>query len=126
MSNSKEIHSVIEKFYSKAVVDPIIGFHFRKIQEFEGVDPLRPPIEAFAQHIPRITNFWRMQLLDEKNLEEIPFNLIKTHEYLGLKRGQIDRWLMLFIETINESNFDESFKELWQKKASHFRSKFAS
>lgn len=126
MNKSKEIHSLVEKFYSKAIVDPIIGFHFRKIQEFEGIDPLKPPIEAFAHHIPRIANFWRMQLLDEKNLEETPFNLIKTHEYLGLKRGQIDRWLMLFIETINESDFEDSFKLDWENKARHFRSKFSS
>lgn len=126
MSTSKQIHLVVESFYSKAIQDPIIGFHFRKIQEFEGADPLKPPIEAFAHHIPRIVNFWRMQLLEEKNLEEIPFNLIKTHAYLGLKRGQIDRWLLLFIETINESDCPSSFKELWISKARHFRSKFSS
>ncbi|MFT6602656.1 MAG: hypothetical protein ACJARO_000164 [Bacteriovoracaceae bacterium] len=67
-----------------------------------------------------------MQLLDEKNLEEVPFNLLKTHEYLGLKRGQIDRWLLLFIETIYESDSDEKFKKDWEKKARHFRSKFSS
>jgi truncated hemoglobin YjbI len=124
MSTSKQIHSVVEAFYSKAISDPIIGFHFRKIQEFEGADPLRPPIEAFAKHIPRIVNFWRMQLLEEKNLETVPFNLIKTHQYLGLKRGQIDRWLILFIETLKESDCSQDFKNLWEEKARHFRSKF--
>ncbi len=126
MSNSNQIHSVVTSFYTKAITDPIIGFHFRKIQAFQGSDPLKPPIEAFAHHIPRIVNFWRMQLLEEKNLEEVPFNLLKTHEYLGLRRGQIDRWLLLFIETINESDCTEEFKETWQLKARHFRSKFSS
>lgn len=116
---------MVESFYSKAVVDPIIGFHFRKIQEFEGSDPMRPPMDAFAHHLPRITAFWKLQLLEGEVLEGKPFNLLKVHEYLGLKRGQIDRWLMLFNETLDESDGDKEFIKVWKEKAAHFRSKFS-
>lgn len=125
MTTPNYIHSIVESFYTKAVADPIIGFHFRKIQEFEGSDPMRPPMEAFAHHLPRISSFWRLQLLEGAVLEGEPFNLIKVHDYLGLKRGQIDRWLILFYETLDESNGDKDFIEKWKKKAAHFRSKFS-
>ncbi|MBK26932.1 MAG: hypothetical protein CME70_23215 [Halobacteriovorax sp.] len=123
MTSPQYIQSIVEKFYAKAVVDPIIGFHFRKIQEFEGDNPLRPPMEAFASHIPRIVNFWRMQLLGEHGLESEPFNLLKAHAYLGVKRAQVNRWLILFNETLDESEGDEEFITLWKQKAAHFGAK---
>ena len=123
MTSTNYIQDIVEKFYAKAVVDPIIGFHFRKIQEFEGDNPLKPPMEAFAHHIPRIVNFWRMQLLGEMGLEQEPFNLLKAHDYLGVKRAQVNRWLILFNETLDESGGDEKFILDWKQKAAHFASK---
>ena len=124
MLTPEQIQTVIEDFYAKAVVDPIIGFHFRKIQECESADPMKPTIDAFANHIPRIVNFWRMQLREEYKLETEPFNLIKAHSHLGLKRGQVDRWLILFNETLDSSGFDAEEIQVWKEKAAHFRSKF--
>lgn len=123
MTTPTYIQKIVEDFYTKAVSDPIIGFHFRKIQEFEGDNPLKPPMEAFSHHIPRIVNFWRMQLLGEMGLEQEPFNLLKAHDYLGVKKAQVNRWLMIFNETLDESSGDEAFILDWKKKAAHLASK---
>lgn len=110
MSSPEYIQSIVHNFYAKATTDVIIGFLFR------GID--------MDEHLPRITNFWRMQLLGETGLEEKPFNLIQAHDYLNLKRGQVDRWVVLFKQTLEESNGDQNFIKQWEEKITAFRSRF--
>lgn len=128
--NEKElIKDVVYRFYEKATGDFLIGHHFRKIQEFQGEDILKPPMEAFASHLPIIERFWRMQLLGEKLQEnERPFNLIKKHEYLKIRQGELGRWVVLFKETLSElekeqSESSELIKE-WEKRIDLFESIF--
>ena len=121
MTTPKFIDSIVYDFYSKAVIDPIIGFHFRKIQEFEGTDPLRPPMEAFAGHLPRISSFWQIQLLPGTKQVHPPYNLKKAHDYLGLRPGQVNRWIILFNETLDTSNGDVLFINRWKEKLTLLR-----
>lgn len=102
-SSRQTIEKLVELFYQKAISDFLIGYQFRKIARFEGHDPLSPPIEAFASHLPRISDFWEIQLLGQcsRSLER-PFDLKKIHHQLNLNRGELDRWLMLFRQSIEE------------------------
>lgn len=121
MTTAKFIDSIVYDFYSRAVVDPIIGFHFRRIQEFQGSDPLRPPMEAFANHLPRISSFWQIQLLQGTKQVLPPFNLKRSHDHLGLRSGQVNRWLILFNETLDFSKGDEEFIKRWKEKLTLLR-----
>ncbi len=123
------ISSVVESFYKKATTDILIGYQFRKIAMQESQSqghPLRPPIEAFAHHLPRITHFWQSQLLGIKiPKEEAPFDLIGIHQKLSMRKGELHRWLTLFRETLNEFEAeDPKLIKLWHEKIDHFEGVF--
>ncbi|RLA64839.1 MAG: hypothetical protein DRQ88_10380 [Epsilonproteobacteria bacterium] len=116
-----KIKEIVESFYSKAVKDVIIGYHFRKIQEGKSVDVLSPDISFFKDHIPRIVTFWKFQLLGEKTKET--FNLVNSHIPLSIRPGELDRWLTLFHQTLDEFENDELIA-LWRERLSFFEKRF--
>lgn len=79
-----------QSFYSKATADVWIGFQFRNITNFE-------------THIPRIADFWYMRLGNRPHdPSHLPFTFIEVHIPLKLKMAQINRWVVLFQETVKE------------------------
>lgn len=108
------ILKVITKFYDKATFDVMIGYHFRGI-------------ENFSSHLPRIASFWQLQLAGKiEHKEELPFDLINVHIPLKIKKAEINRWVILFEQTLKEFNFDEEFHHLWMGKVNHFQEKLKS
>jgi hypothetical protein len=121
------IEKVILEFYKKATTDVQLGYHFRKIQEFQLDEfkhhPLRPPIEAFADHLPIINEFWNRQLGAEAKQSDIQFDLINKHFYLSLRLGELRRFHLLFNETIEEFSAElseKSYYQPWLQKLDHF------
>lgn len=107
------ILEIIESFYEKATKDFLIGYHFRSIEDFE-------------THVPRIAVFWEVQLNGAtERKEELPFNLISVHEPLGIKKGELGRWVTLFRETLQENQDKLGPDEIirWNKKVDFFRDK---
>ena len=130
-------------FYKKAVTDILIGHHFRKIDEgnVENPHPLFPDLQNFSHHIPRIIDFWLGQLDIKKNVSRNensgkdhnshkPFALIKTHHKLSIRQGELDRWVALFFQTLEdeiEEHENLSLKEIerkWKDKVTFFKKKF--
>ncbi len=116
MKNTDWIHEVVHAFYNKAKSDVLIGYHFRIIEDFEA-------------HIPRIAAFWDLQLLgstDKKLIE--PFDVMKVHIPLQIKRGEIGRWLVLFRKTLDEETLRRpeftDLKEQWLTKLVFFEGVF--
>src|SRR5690606_20281813 len=104
-------------------VDVMIGYHFRKIREKDGEHPLKPPLEAFANHLPRIAHFWEVQLLGEK-LKGERFDLIHVHRELGILKGELGRWLMLFREVLAKQDQGLEIVKKWNEKLDHFEEIF--
>lgn len=107
------ILEIIHAFYDKAKTDILIGYHFRHIENFE-------------THIPRIADFWQLQLTGTiDNPQSLPFNIIDTHKHLMVKTGEVDRWVMLFTNTLDEfiqkQKLSSEQKEFWLKKIKPFR-----
>lgn len=105
---------VITKFYNKATFDVMIGYHFRGIENFD-------------THLPRIASFWQLQMtgsIDHK--EQLPFDLINVHRPLRLKKAEINRWIILFEQTLKEFNLDDEFHNLWMEKVELFQSRLKS
>jgi hemoglobin len=116
MSQNDWIFLVVEAFYQKAKNDILIGYHFRIIENFE-------------THIPRIAAFWEMQLLGSPLKPQTePFDLMKVHIPLQIKRGELGRWLLLFRKTLEEQTSKHpeqaEFKELWLIRLNFFEGVF--
>ncbi len=125
------INEVVDDFYRLATTDILIGHQFRKIALKESMPghPLRPPLEAFSHHLPRIKTFWYIQLLGEtKSKEETPFDLIQVHRELFIRMGELNRWLVLFDQTLNELGKNrtelDDFVQKWKDKVQIFETKF--
>jgi truncated hemoglobin YjbI len=106
------IERVVRSFYEKAKSDILIGYHFRHIHDFD-------------THIPRIIHFWEIQLLGASLTME-PFDLIGAHKALGIKVGEVNRWVKLFLETMDEEKIDPDLKTQWSEKTLLFRDRFLS
>jgi len=124
------IYIVVEAFYKKVVYDVLIGYHFEKFR-----DP-----EVLEHHLQRLTGFWEMQLTGKSTVPlEKGFQLLFTHFQLGLKPGELGRWIILFHQTLDElqDDFDKNAPaeeaveikkiiEDWKKKISFFEERFKS
>ncbi len=106
------IERVVHSFYAKARTDILIGYHFRHIKDFD-------------THIPRIVHFWEIQL-EGATLKLEAFDLIKAHQPLGIKVGEVNRWVKLFLETMDEEKIDPELKLRWTEKTHLFRDRFLS
>ncbi len=117
MNKTDWIFQVVQAFYQKAKNDVLIGYHFRIIQDFE-------------THIPRIAAFWELQLLGstDRTLSE-PFDVMKVHIPLKIKRGELGRWLVLFKKTLDEETLKHpefvDLKELWLTRLTFFEGVFS-
>lgn len=107
------ILKIVKSFYAKATTDILIGYHFRVIDDFE-------------EHFPRIADFWQLQLTGTMDHPESkPFDIISKHVPLKVKRGEIDRWGLLFSNTLDEyiqaNQITIDTKEMWMQKVKVFQ-----
>jgi|GEM_PF-474395 hypothetical protein len=123
------IHETVEEFYALATSDFLIGHQFRKIQAYESINPLRPPLEAFRHHLPRINEFWELQLLGLRPQGGVQaVDLIGVHKKLQIRKGELGRWVKLFEEILEQKttkypDYQEFIKE-WHTKIKLFEQRF--
>lgn len=116
MSENEWIFNVVDSFYQKAKVDVLIGYHFRVIEDFD-------------THIPRIASFWELQLLGKSSrpINE-PFDVARLHMAMGIHRGELGRWLLLFRKSLHtETEKHPEMKALsedWEVKLQFFEGVF--
>lgn len=107
------ILDVVQRFYAKATTDVWIAFIFKVIDDFDS-------------HIPRIADFWQLQLTGKmQHPASLPFNLLDVHLPLKLTDGHINRWVVLFHETLAETDISEEIIIEWKRKVELFRSRIA-
>lgn len=107
------ILKIVQSFYNVAKKDVLIGYHFRVIEDFD-------------EHIPRIADFWNLQLNNEMlDRSHLPYQLMEKHKALNVNKGEIGRWVKLFKD--NLENFSGELtvdqKELFAKKVDLFADK---
>lgn len=89
ISTAADVKRLVETFYQKLVIDPVVG------KFFEGLD--------LEHHLPRIRAFWEMALLNvpgyTTNVTEVHLRL---HQRIPMERADFDRWLELFRVTVDE------------------------
>ncbi len=106
------IHQVVDAFYEKAKTDILIGFQFNHIQDFD-------------HHINHVSLFWEQQLLGSLSaIPEYPFNVPDAHLKLKINIGQLNRWIVLFHQTLDEIITNPKMNELWKNKIEFFKDIF--
>lgn len=116
MTENEWIFRVVDSFYQQAKNDILIGYHFRIIKDFD-------------THIPRISAFWEMQLLGHTSHKlDKPFNVMGLHIPMGIKRGELGRWLLLFrksLTTETEKHPEmEKLAKTWDERLTFFEGVF--
>lgn len=111
--NFKLFLDITTSFYEVATIDIMIGYHFRHIEDFD-------------THLPRIASFWQIQMTGSiDNKEQLPFNLLQAHVPLKIRSGEIDRWGILFEQTLRQYQqnklIDEDLILDWMKKVAFFK-----
>lgn len=86
--NEEDVRALVEDFYGRLVIDPVVG-HF-----FTGLH--------LTEHLPRIRAFWEMVLLDKPgyttNVTDVHLRL---HQRIPMKKEHFDRWLELWRATVD-------------------------
>jgi hemoglobin len=92
IENRKDIETLMESFYSKAVSDEVIGYFFTEVA------PLQMEI-----HMPLIVDFWET-LLFGKSLYK--GNVLQVHQHIhqlsAFREEHFDRWVSLFTGSVDE------------------------
>jgi len=84
-------------------------------------------MEAFQDHLPRIEQFWEVQLLEDQIQKiEKPFDLLNIHREMKLNPGELDRWIILFHQILDENSNEETteFVDKWKEKIELFKERF--
>lgn len=118
------IERVITKFYSMAINDIFIGYHFRKISQQS--TQFEQDLSFFSEHLARINSFWLSQLLAIPRGDQNK-SLFEAHEYLNIKKGELGRWLKLFKEVLEVETTTQIEKEIeikWLHKLDQFEKAF--
>jgi hemoglobin len=92
LDNRVAIELLVNTFYTKVKVDPVIGDIFNNAENF-----------SWEKHIPIMINFWETLLLDTASYRG---NTMAKHLELNkrhpLNTAHFDRWKKLFFETLDE------------------------
>ena len=115
MPSYPTILKIIKSFYDTAKKDILIGYHFRVISDFD-------------EHIPRIADFWNLQLNGQlENRDHLPFDLVNVHRPLKINSGELDRWVLLFKHNLEQyistGEISPEQANSWMEKVDRFRIK---
>lgn len=88
IQSREDIILLVDSFYDKAKVDPLLGPVFTDVAKVN-----------WEEHLPKLYNFWEAILLGGENYRGRPF---PPHMPLDLKQEHFRRWLELFYETVDQ------------------------
>lgn len=88
LKNREDLIELLDAFYAKVRMDPLIGTVFNDLAKVN-----------WEEHLPKIYNFWDTLLFGAENYRGRPF---PPHLPLDLEAKHFQRWLHLFFETVDE------------------------
>lgn len=100
LENPDDVKLLVDSFYAKVRLDPLIGPIFTDVAKVD-----------WDEHLPRLYKFWGDLLLGSDEYHRRPF---PPHIPLNLKLEHFERWLQLFLATV-----DEHFTGLKADEAKH-------
>ncbi len=101
----KDIEFLVNKFYDKVKQDTLIGFFFLEVASLN-----------FNTHLPKMYDFWESILFKKGIYNGNPMlSHIILHQKEKIKNIHIERWLLLWEETLNSSYSGENVQEALQR-----------
>jgi hemoglobin len=93
IETSADVRLLVDRFYEKVRRDPLIGPIFDEVAKVD-----------WPSHLATLYSFWETLLNVEKKgsptYSGAPF---PKHAVLPLEKAHFDRWLQLFLETVDEN-----------------------
>lgn len=106
ISDPKDIRLLVDSFYEKVRRDPLIGYLFEEIAKVD-----------WSRHLPVMYNFWENVLFMNGAYSGNPMAAhMNLHGRSPLTKDHFDRWLQLFIETVDE-HFEGEIAERARQRA---------
>lgn len=92
ISTEEDIKILINAFYDQVKQDDLIGYIFNDIANVD-----------WSHHLPRMYAFWEFLLLGKDTYQGNPFEAHKKlNEKVKLQSTHFDRWIQLFIKTVDD------------------------
>lgn len=88
IENREDIELMVNSFYEKVTKDDLIGPFFNEVAKTN-----------WDIHLPKMYSFWSDLLLGSADYMGRPF---PPHVPLGLEKKHFERWLSLFVQTVDE------------------------
>lgn len=88
IENIDDIQNMVDSFYEKVRKDELLGSIFNSVIQ-----------DKWDIHLKKMYTFWETVLLDEHTYYGSPF---PPHAKLPVEKKHFDRWISLFISTVNE------------------------
>lgn len=98
ITSREDVQILVQEFYGKVRKDSLIGPIFNDVAKVN-----------WDEHIPKLINFWSDILLGEETYMGRPF---PPHLRFNLEISHFERWLKLFVQTV-----DENFKGMKAEEA---------
>ncbi|TNF37274.1 MAG: group III truncated hemoglobin [Gammaproteobacteria bacterium] len=96
-------------------VQQVVHAFYKKLRKHSQLGPFFAHIDNFSHHEKRITDFWWMSLGGK--LEQPPkIDMIGKHFPLGIRADDLELWLILFRNTLEEQ-LPEDIAAQWMHKA---------
>jgi hemoglobin len=101
-----DIERLLDVFYSKALVDPLIGYFFTEVVPLD-----------MKTHIPVIADFWETVLFGKAAYKGDAMKVHRhIHQLSNFRDEHFKRWVQLFQQTVDEL-FSGSKAELAKQRA---------
>jgi hemoglobin len=95
IANREDIDRLMNAFYSRALVDEVIGYIFTDVAKLD-----------MEHHLPVIGDFWETLLFQTGEYARHGRNPLRVHAELDKKTslmpGHFERWLLIFNETVDQ------------------------
>ncbi len=89
IDTSEDIKRLVDAFYERVNRDALLGPIFNEVAHVD-----------WALHLPALYRFWDSMLLGAGSYQGAPF---PKHAVLPIQQEHFERWLALFVETVNEN-----------------------
>ncbi|MDQ3682441.1 MAG: group III truncated hemoglobin [Bacteroidota bacterium] len=92
IESRSDIETVLVSFYQKAFTDNLIGRFFTEVVPLD-----------LTTHLPVITDFWEALIFSTHSYRK---NVMQIHQHIHhlsvIKKEHLDRWVNLFITTVDK------------------------
>ena len=92
IENREDIERLLTAFYTKVFSDDLISYFFIEVVPLD-----------LKTHIPVISDFWEAILFNKHTYRK---NVMEVHQHISslssIKKEHLDRWLLLFRQTLDE------------------------